>query len=184
MRPVCLSEFNMAATALKAHGVSDAPRPEIVDDIVLVGAMFAPGSTDTLSRSDDAYLSWIINAGARQGIRFAANMNVRVCNLVYGSDFLKGDLQTKFAAFCMIYHEPKASLANVIDRRFYKQSSESTVEGAWHRALMRTGAQWAVNIHANNVELPTDFIAREPYRVVLADRSLGDKRMDLLARRL
>jgi|GEM_PF-4406855 len=49
---------------------------------------------------------------------------------------------------------------------------------------MRTGAEWAANIHANDVELPTDFIAREPYRVVLADRNLGDKRMDLLARRL
>lgn len=174
---VCVSAFARAVLNRCAQPAEDA-----VDDILLIGARLDLANKDVLCANDDRYLGLIIQEGTKQGIRFARNPYVRVCNLNYGADFLKSTLPTSLAAFCMIYYKPGVQTdRQMIDRSLYRQSDLCAKDGSWHEALMRTQARWAVNIHANDVELPTGFIARDPFRLVHTSRQ-GGRHLDFVCR--
>ncbi len=153
-----------------------------IDSILMVGALSRCDSTVDLSDNDDRYLAAIFEEGARLGLRFARQVRVIASNIVYQSNFVRDEMRAPLVAFCMIYYNPGGTEQGAIDKRYYRQHPENFVDGAWHRALMRSGAGWAVNVHAEDRELPTDFIARDPYSVVHSTPLGQNRRMDFVRR--
>jgi hypothetical protein len=178
MKHYALSAFAAAVIGKSAQPCCPA-RP--IENILFVGAKPHPACGNALSNNDEHYLAQIVDIGAAQGLPFSPAAKLWGCD--YPSiDFLDADLRADMVVFCKIYFDPHNSLTGrVIDRSHIRQSPLSTLEGAWHRALVNTGAQHAVNVHKNELELPTPFINRPPY-APLTSQKRGPLHFDFLTR--
>ena len=178
MKDYAVTAFTRAAVA--SYAIDNMHLGD-VHDVLLVGAKSHPASELMLSNNDDRYVDHVAHLGRRLGVKFAENVKVRGCDYPK-TDFLDADLRTDLVIFCKIYWDPHNSLSGrVIDRSHIRQSPHSNKEGAWHRALMATGARFAVNVHKKEVELPTEFVNRAPFLSLVSEKQ-GDLYYDFLAR--
>lgn len=187
---VCVANFTAAALGQQpVHSVAAAT--DNVSRVMMVGALMNAGANgaNVLRENDDRYLAAVVKAGPQLGVRFAKDVDVRVCNIRMGGDFLAAaqgigdDARADMVVFCYVYYNQRGS-SDRIDRTLYTQSERAFVDGAWHAALMATQAARAVNIYATGEELPTELLVRDPF--MLSHKQMqctGGKVMDVLARR-
>lgn len=160
MKHVALSHFSR--NALHKCAVADASNT----DILLVGAFADRENRDMLDAGDDQYLGHIFPELAGEDVDLSDQPEVSVSNFIYGHNFLKMPASAHVVVFCKVNYDPyNRDRANQIDRRLYKQCVDTAVEGIWHRALLATGARYAVNVHRNDIELPTGHLARTPFKL-------------------
>lgn len=185
MYQAALTSFSKAA--LDAQG--PCPRHAVVvSDAILVGALLKPfGNAHTLEITDDMYLADMITAGPRTGLWFAPDFTAHVCNLRYQHDFLKVarkplTIRPQLVSFNYVYYSRRGA-SHCVDKRVYSQSVDAFQDGAWHEALMGTGASHAINIHKTGEELPTDILNMAPFSAAHTGRTCCGKQMDVLVRR-
>lgn len=133
--------------------------------VLLVGGLFECGERQELALSDRFKLAQALRACQAKGARIAEDPQIIVNNLIYGDDFLRRPGSGyDLVVFSHIYFSPEPPRNRCNRPRCASQSSLAHETGAWHRALVRSDARFAVNVHVNKSELPTGLLARAPYR--------------------
>ena len=185
MKDVTLKD-TFAETALQKYG-ADKPAADVVDDILLVGALFNRSAKgDVLDGVDEMELSNLVEQGSELGIKFSKSPRVRVCNLEYGHDFLKAaDVTTKMVVFCHVYYNPDSVGFSYFDCT--QQSTRAAMRDVWHERVKATGAMYAVNIEGYGDELQTDLLVKGGYRVLhqnvpMTKKGIGFSTMDIVAK--
>lgn len=161
MPHLCLSAFNQAAALKHASLGNGMP----VKEVLLVGGLREGTDLSRLSRNDECYVSDIVTLLPRFGGHLAPDARLQLCTLP-SMDFLDTQQRADLVVFCKVFFHPNfSSSSQMIDRSLYRQSPRCHEAAAWHAALTRTQAHFAVNVHKNEVELPTPFLDRRPYEM-------------------
>lgn len=159
-------EFNTQSLRWKAAAqtldMQSGSGVEAVKTFLMVGATVEEGS---LSFLDSSYLKIYIELLDKQGIPVSETIDVHVCNLDYGHDFLESVAPADVCSFNFIYYRPVERVFALSP--YTRQSLMCAEKHLWHKSLLKTGARIAFNVYSqNDDELPTRMIERPPYERV------------------
>jgi hypothetical protein len=162
MRTIPLPSRTLSELQPPGPATTDAP----VRSIAIVGGVIENG---TLGHADTYHLAKIFQICAENAIPIAApeDLELGVVNLIYGDDFLKDPPRADMIIFSNIFYEP--SCVDTSDTGMYggftSQSPDAGSPGAWHDALVKSGAKMAFNVYhgRGDDELPTRLLAKPPF---------------------
>lgn len=133
----------------------------IVTSLIIVGGLLQEGSTDSLSCSDETKLIDIARELMKQGIQFAHDPVVTVCNLEYGDDFLRDSPQ----ADCLLFAWVNKDIENPGDISIGGESPLLKQGHTWQQAISRSNSPLITMITDNWTCVGTDDVPQN-YRQI------------------
>ncbi|MCB1537860.1 MAG: hypothetical protein H6865_06915 [Rhodospirillales bacterium] len=180
MHSIKLSGYLRAAAG---NQVAKAPKGvEIIDRALLVGALRDPADPKQLGLNDYTYMGDIQRQLPEAGAVLSPDAELLLCTGPRQDFTAVTAPVAPLVVFCRLCFDPaRRHRRRVLDPLACWQSPCAQDPAAWRGALERSGARWAFNVHRDEIELPTDFLAAAPFALKGRYRA-GENRYDLLIR--